>query len=130
MSEAELLRARAKCFLAWAVQTRERGDYKLAEYLVALSRECLDDAEALDVTRGQNPRSRIKTNLGRMRRSRRCYLSVASDGRVFWYAAAAALIGIRAGSDCPYSGFSKSGSLAILAAIRVEASNQIIGVGA
>jgi len=72
MSEAELLRARAKCFLAWAVQTRERGDYKLAEYLVALSRECLDDAEALDVTRGQNPRSRIKTNLGRMRRSRRC----------------------------------------------------------
>jgi hypothetical protein len=56
MSDAELLQARAKCFLAWALETREQGDCKAAEYLTALARECLDDAAALDATNGQKSR--------------------------------------------------------------------------
>jgi hypothetical protein len=57
MSDAELLRARAECFLAWALETREHGDRKAAEYLRALARECLDDAAALDAANGQKSRS-------------------------------------------------------------------------
>jgi hypothetical protein len=57
MSDAELLRARAKCFLAWALETREQGDRNAAEYLTALARECLDDAAALDASNGQKSRS-------------------------------------------------------------------------
>jgi hypothetical protein len=52
MSEAESRRARADCFLAWAVEAREQGDYNAAEYLTALARECLDDATALDAAAG------------------------------------------------------------------------------
>ena len=48
LSEAELLRARAKCYLEWAIMAREGGDQKSAEYLTALATECLEDAAALD----------------------------------------------------------------------------------
>jgi hypothetical protein len=51
MSEAELLRARAKCFLEWAIQAGEPADF--AEYLKALARECLEDAAALDAMQGR-----------------------------------------------------------------------------
>lgn len=51
VSEAELLRARAKCFLEWAIQAGKQADY--AEYLKALARECLEDAAALDAMQGR-----------------------------------------------------------------------------
>jgi hypothetical protein len=46
VSESELLRARAECFLEWAIKAGERADY--AEYLRALAKECLEDAATLD----------------------------------------------------------------------------------
>ena len=48
MAEAELLRARAKCYLEWAVMARESAEPKSAEYLTALATECFEDAAALD----------------------------------------------------------------------------------
>jgi hypothetical protein len=53
VSEAELLRARAKCFLAWAIKAGEQAHSDYAEYLTALARECLEDADALDAMKGQ-----------------------------------------------------------------------------
>jgi hypothetical protein len=46
VSESELLRARAKCLLEWAIKAGEQTDY--AEYLKALAKECLEDAATLD----------------------------------------------------------------------------------
>jgi hypothetical protein len=55
MSESELLRARAKCFVAWAAEARELRDWNAAQYLTALARECLDDAAAVDAAKGPPP---------------------------------------------------------------------------
>ena len=46
VSESEILRARAKCFLEWAIKAGQQADY--AEYLRALAKECLEDAATLD----------------------------------------------------------------------------------
>ena len=51
VSESELLRARAKCFLEWAIKAGEQADY--AEYLRALAKECLEDAASLDAIQGR-----------------------------------------------------------------------------
>jgi hypothetical protein len=53
MSEAELLRARAKCFFEWATMARELADPTAADYLTALAMECSDDAAALDAAGGE-----------------------------------------------------------------------------
>lgn len=54
MSEAKLLRARAKCYLEWAVTARESADLDAAEYLTALATECAEDAAALDAAEGKS----------------------------------------------------------------------------
>jgi len=51
VSESELLRAHAKCFLEWATKAGEQADY--AEYLRALAKECLEDAATLDAMQGR-----------------------------------------------------------------------------
>ena len=48
MSEAELLRAGAKCYREWAALARKNADPSVAEYLTALATECCDDAAALE----------------------------------------------------------------------------------
>ena len=48
MSEVELLRARAKCYLEWATMARGLANATAADYLTALARECSEDAAALD----------------------------------------------------------------------------------
>jgi hypothetical protein len=51
VSESELLRARAKCFLEWAIKAGKQAVY--AQYLRALAKECLEDAAALDGMQGR-----------------------------------------------------------------------------
>jgi hypothetical protein len=55
MSEADLLRARAKCYLEWATMARELADPTAADYFTALARECSEDATALDAAEGRWP---------------------------------------------------------------------------
>lgn len=54
VSEADLLRARAKRFQAWAIKASEETHSDYAEYLTALARECLGDAAALDAMQGRS----------------------------------------------------------------------------
>jgi len=60
MSEAELLRARAKCYLEWAAMARDHADATAAEYLTALARDCCDDAAAIDAAEGKPTRAVVK----------------------------------------------------------------------
>lgn len=55
LSEAEILRARARCYLDWAITAREHADLDAAAYLTALAKECLEDAAALDAAEGKIP---------------------------------------------------------------------------
>lgn len=55
MSEAELLRARATCYLEWAALAREHADLNATEYLTALATECVEDAGALEAAEVKSP---------------------------------------------------------------------------
>ena len=54
LSEAELLRARATCYLEWAVVARDAADLNATEYLTALAMQCSEDAAALDAAEGKS----------------------------------------------------------------------------
>jgi len=55
MSQAELLRGRATCYLEWAAVAREHADLNATEYLTALATECFEEAAALDAAEGKSP---------------------------------------------------------------------------